>query len=66
MLLQTIAVTSQQLQELVVHDVFNSMLNDLGRDIPEMRHIAYLSVLTSLLTQAAESSLFQPLYDAAI
>jgi hypothetical protein len=58
-------VTSKQLQELIVRDVFNSMLVDLGRDIPEMRHVAYLTVLTSLLTKVCDASLCQPLCDAA-
>jgi len=61
-LLQTISVTSMRLQELVIHDVVLKMLGELQNGIPEMRHVAYLSVLTSLVAKAAESSLFFALH----
>jgi hypothetical protein len=38
------------------------MLYDLMSNLPEMRHIAYLTVLTSLTTKATESTLANHLF----
>lgn len=66
-LLQTISVTSKRLQELVAYEVYVKMLYELGKkETPEMRHIAYLTVLTSLTSKAADSEIFMSLFEVAI
>lgn len=63
-LLQTISVTSKRLQQIVATDVFAKMLYDLVKNqTPEMRHIAYLTVLTSLTTKAVDSVNFMSLFE---
>ena len=65
-LLQTISVTSTQLQDLVINAVFLKMLCELQGDIPEMRHVAYLTVLTSLVTKTSESPLYEALHQVTL
>lgn len=55
-------VNSRRLLEIVTEEVFIKMLYDLRSSLPEMRHIAYLTVLTSLTTKATESTLANHLF----
>jgi len=71
-LLQTISVTSDRLQELILRNVYQKMLHDIctggsaGIKASEMHRVAYLTVLTSITAKAAEATVYRVLHAGTI
>lgn len=55
-LLQNICIVSEKMQQMIARHVFLKIVDDLtNEEIPIVRRVAYMTVLTSLLTKVFET-----------